>query len=313
MADLETRELEYFVAVAEELHFGRAAVRLSIAQPALSKAIRRVESRLGVRLLHRTSRHVALTPAGEALLHHGRHALNAVAAAAEGARRAADAQARLRLVIKPGGDAELLSRILAAYAERPGARPVEVLFGGATDRADHLRDGRADAALLYVPFDDLTGLDAHTLLVEERVAILPRGHRLAGRAGVRLADLEHETLPRWKGVRWTGVPDDGSGPEIDDGPQMIQLITLGRTIAVLPRSLAGPLPADLVTVPVTDAPPSSIVVARSERDHRPLVAAFLAAAVEAAGSVRSAVAPEAGPVPAGEAKPDATGRGGPRP
>src|ERR1700744_6313190 len=104
MVELETRELEYFMAVAEELHFGRAAVRLSIAQPALSKAIQRVESRLGVPLLVRSSRHVSLTPAGDALLHHGRHALNAVSAAAQAARQAADKQARLRLVLKPGGD-----------------------------------------------------------------------------------------------------------------------------------------------------------------------------------------------------------------
>ncbi|MGW2293132.1 hypothetical protein [Streptomyces violaceorubidus] len=100
-----------------------------------------------------------LTPAGEALLHHGRHALDAVGAAAEKARRAGDRQARLRLVIKPGGDANLLSGILAAYAGRPDARQADILFGGATDRADHVRDGRADVALLYVPFDDLTGLE----------------------------------------------------------------------------------------------------------------------------------------------------------
>src|ERR1700735_972831 len=113
MVDLETRELEYFVAVAEELHFGRAAVRLSIAQPALSKAIRRIETHLGVPLLVRSSRHVSLTPAGTALLHHGRAALHAVSAAAQAARQAGDAQARLRLVIKPGGHATLLSAILA--------------------------------------------------------------------------------------------------------------------------------------------------------------------------------------------------------
>ncbi|MBD0734274.1 LysR family transcriptional regulator [Streptomyces sp. CBMA29] len=283
MSDLETRELEYFVAVAEELHFGRAAERLSIAQPALSKAIRRVEARLGVLLLTRTSRHVALTPAGEALLHHGRHALNAVGAAAESARRAGDARAQLRLVIKPGGDANLLSGILAAYAERPDARRVDVLFGGATDRADHLRDGRADVALLYAPFDDLTGLASQTLFVEGRVAILPRDHRLAGRTELRLADLDGETLPRWQGVGWAGVPDDGSGPEVADVPQMVQLIVLGRMVAVLPRSLAEPAHPGLVCVPVIDAPTSRLVVAWSRRDDRALVASFVRAAVAAAG------------------------------
>lgn len=282
MVDLETRELAYFIAVAEELHFGRAAERLSIAQPALSKAIQRLETRLGVQLLVRTSRHVSLTPAGEALLHDGRHALNAVSAAAEGARRAADPRADLRLVIKPGGDANLLSAILAAYAPQPEALRVDIVFGGATDRADHLRDGRADVALLYSPFDDLTGLASETLLVEGRVAILPRGHRLAGRAELRLADLAGETLPRWKGVAWTGVPDDGTGPEIADGPQMVQLIRLGRTIAVLPRSLAEPLHPELVAVAVIDAPPSRLVVAWPQHDRRPLVAAFVAASRRAA-------------------------------
>ncbi len=295
MADLETRELEYFVAVAEELHFGRAATRLSIAQPALSKAIQRVETRLGVPLLTRSSRHVALTPAGEALLHHGRHALNAVSAAAEGARRAGDADGaeQLRLVIKPGGDANLLSGILAAYAGQPDARRVDVVFGGATDRADHLRDGRADVALLYAPFDDLAGLASETLLVEGRVAVLPRDHRLAARTELRLADLEGDTLPRWKGVRWTGVPDDGSGPEIADAAQMVQLILLGRIVAVLPRSLVEPVHAGLVCVPVIDAPTSRLVVAWPERDRRSLVASFVAAAVGAC-----AAAPAAAPTPA---------------
>ncbi|MFE0413491.1 LysR family transcriptional regulator [Streptomyces tendae] len=280
MAELETRELEYFVAVAEELHFGRAAAGLAIAQPALSKAIRRLESRLGVQLLERSSRHVALTPAGDALLHHGRHALNAVGAAAERTRRAAEHRAHLRLVIKPGGDANLLSGILAAYAGRPDARQVDILFGGATDRADHVRDGRADVALLYAPFDDMTGLDHETLMVEGRVAILPPDHRLASRSEVTLADLAEETLPRWKGVRWTGAPESGQGPEVTDAAEVLQLIRLGRTVALLPRSLAQPMHPDLAYRPVTDAPDSELVLAWSEDDRRPLVASFVAAAAE---------------------------------
>ncbi len=275
MVELETRELEYFVAVADELHFGRAAARLSIAQPALSKAIRRIETRLGVPLFLRSSRHVELTPAGKALQEHGRHALNAVAAAVRSARRAVDTQAHLRLVLKPGGDAGLLSGILAEYAHQPDARRVDILFSGPADRTDFLLDGRADVGLLYVPFDDLDGLDHETLHAEERVAIVPTAHRLAGLASVRTADLEGETLPRWKGV----PGGDGTGPEVADVVQLLQMIKVSRMIGVLPRSLVEPLPPGLVGVPVSDAPPSRLVLAWNEQDRRPLLASFVAAAL----------------------------------
>ena len=276
MVRIDTRELEYFVAVAEELHFGRAAARMSVAQPAVSKTIRQIESRLGLALFVRSSRQVSLTPSGEALLYHGRYALEAVDAAFEHARRAGEAQATLRLVIKPGGDANLLSGILAVYGRRPDARRVEVLFSNTTDRADYLRDGRADVGLLYAPFDDLTGLSCERLFSEGRLALLPPGHCLAGRGELRVADLEHEPMPRWK-----GRSDEGSGPEVADIPQLVQMIILGRTIAVLPRSLAEAAHPALTLVPVVDAPASHLVVAWSQHDHRPLVMSFIAAALEA--------------------------------
>lgn len=276
MTRIDTRELEYFIAAAEELHFGRAAARLSVAQPAVSKTIRQVESRLGFALFVRSSRQVSLTPSGEELLHHGRRALEAVDAAVERARRAGEAQAALRLVIKPGGDANLLSGILAVYGRRPDARRVEVLFSGTIDRADYLRDGRADVGLLYAPFDDLTGLSCERLFSEGRVALLPPGHCLADRGELRVADLEHEPVPRWK-----GRSGEGSGPEVADIPQLVQMIMLGRTIAVLPRSLAEAAHPALTLVPVVDAPASHLVVARSQHDHRPLVRSFIAAALEA--------------------------------
>jgi DNA-binding transcriptional LysR family regulator len=275
MIELETRELEYFIAVADELHFGRAAARLSIAQPALSKAIRRTEARLGVPLFIRDSRHVELTPAGEALREHGRHALNAVSAAVRNARRAGDTQAQLRLVLKPGGDAGLLSGILGEYSRQPDARRVDILFSGPADRSDFLRDGRADVGLLYAPFDDLGGLDHETLYAEDRVVIVPAGHRLAGRTAVRMADLAGETLPRWKGIPGGG----GTGPDVTDALQLLQMIKVNRMIAVLPRSLVEPVPAGLVCVQVTDAPPSRLVLAWNEQDRRPLVASFVAAAL----------------------------------
>ena len=277
MDPLEVRELRYFVTVAEELHFGRAAASLAVAQPALSKTVQRIESRLGVPLLTRTSRSVALTPAGGALLEHGRHALNAMTVAVQQAQRAGQHEP-LRLVLKPGGDANLLSGILAAYAQRPDTSQVDILFSRGTDRVDHLRDGRADVALLYAPFDDLTGLVAETLHVEDRVAVLPDSHPLAGRAGIRTDELAGETFPRW-----TGLPDaDGDGPEITDVAQLVPLVRIGRVVAVLPRSLVTPVPPGVACVPVEDAGPSRIVIARAEHDSRASVAALVAAAREAA-------------------------------
>lgn len=275
MVELETRELEYFIAVADELHFGRAATRLSIAQPALSKAIQRIETRLGVALFVRSSRHVELTPAGEALREHGRHALNAVGAAVRNARRAGDTDPHLRLVLKPGGDAGLLSGILAEYSHQPAAQRVDILFSGPADRTDFLRDGRADVGLLYAPFDNLDGLASETLHTEDRVAILPSTHPLSAHPGVRMSDLAGEPLPRWKGIPAGG---DGTGPEVADVVQLLHMITLGRMIGILPRSLVAPPPANLVCIPVIDAPPSHLVLAWNEHDHRPLVTSFVAAA-----------------------------------
>ncbi|MEY9926748.1 DNA-binding transcriptional LysR family regulator [Catenulispora sp. GP43] len=279
MSDLETRELEYFLAVADELHFGRAAVRLSIAQPALSKAIRRIENRLGVVLFERSSRHVALTAAGTALQEYGRYALNAVGAAVRQAQSAGGVRTHLRFVLKPGGDGGLLSAMLAAYAEQPDARHVDILFSGPADRADFLLDGRADVGLLYAPFDPLDGLAHERLYTEDRVAVVATGHRLAGRDSVLMADLEGEQRPLWKGI--AGQGDDGSPGAVSDVMQMLHMIAVSRVVEVLPRSLVPPLPAGVVLVPVADAPPSHLVLAWNEHDRRPLVASFVQAVLKA--------------------------------
>src|SRR5215212_6509007 len=97
---METRELHYFVAVAEELHFGRAAKRLGIAQPPLSRAIRQLERRLGVTLLDRTSRRISLTPAGEVLRDEAHRVLDAVSSATQRTQRAGRADPRLIAVMK---------------------------------------------------------------------------------------------------------------------------------------------------------------------------------------------------------------------
>ncbi|AZM48864.1 LysR family transcriptional regulator [Streptomyces sp. WAC 06738] len=258
MDTLETRELRYFVAVAEELHFGRAAGRLGIAQPPLSRAIQRLERRLGVRLLERDRRGVALTAAGETLLSEGRAALAATTAAARRTRRAGGAEGpgasrdRLVLAVKAAASHELLHKLLDTYAAEPGAADVEVLPSGTCEQGEMLRDGRADVALMHAPFNSLTGFDSEELTSEGQIAILPAAHPLAARTALTLADVAD--VPGLPLARWSGSAP-GAGPLIHDQTQLAQLIALGRTAAVFPDSARAWLWAEHAAVPLTDAPP----------------------------------------------------------
>ncbi|GIJ56682.1 LysR family transcriptional regulator [Virgisporangium aurantiacum] len=259
---VETRELRYFVAVAQELHFGRAAQRLGIAQPPLSRAIAQLERRLGVTLLERTSRAVALTEAGQVLLREGRAALDAVDAADRRTRRAATGGAGLVLVTKAGASSELLAKLLDAYAAEPGAVAVDVQLCGIGEQERLLRDGRADVALLHHPYDSMSGFDTELLTTEGQLALLPAGHPLTTRDSLRMADLRDVPdlpMPRWP--RRDGTYPDGPGPEVRDNTQLLQLIALGRTLAVLPESVRSHVHDRIATVPVTDAPTVTTMIA----------------------------------------------------
>jgi DNA-binding transcriptional LysR family regulator len=226
---VETRELRYFVAVAEELHFGRAAERLGIAQPPLSRTISQLERRLGVALLERTSRKVTLTQAGAVLLAEGRAILGAVAAAERHTRHAATRQPSLVLATKTGASGELLGKLLDAYAAEPGAVTVDLLLCESHPE-QALYDGRADVALLHQPFDSTAELDTEIMNAEGQVAILPTSHPLAGRSHVRTADVS--SLPDLPLARWPGpggVYPEGPGAEVHNQTQLFQLIALGRT------------------------------------------------------------------------------------
>ncbi|RBY90712.1 LysR family transcriptional regulator [Blastococcus sp. TF02A-26] len=259
---MDTRELRYFVAVAEELHFGRAAQRLNMAQPPLSRAISQLERRLGTSLLERSSRSVSLTDAGAVLLREGRIALDALEAAEQRTRRAALATPGVVLATKAGASEELLAKLLHAYAAEPGAVPVDVVLCGPGQQERLLRSGRADVALLHRPFDGTAGLDTEELLTEGQVAVLPSGHPLAGRRQLRLADLAHVPdlpHPRWPDADGSYAP--GPGPEVRDHTQLLQLVALGRTSVVLPDSVRSMLREGVVAVPVVDAPQVTTVIA----------------------------------------------------
>ncbi|MFG2938052.1 LysR family transcriptional regulator [Streptomyces sp. NPDC048282] len=288
---METRELRYFVAVAEELHFGRAAERLGMAQPPLSRAISLLERRLGATLLERTSRAVVLTEAGSVLLREARAALDAVAAAEQRTRRAALAasgQAGVVLATKAGASNELLAKLLDAYAAEPDSVAVDLLLCGIGEQEHMLRDGRADVALLHLPFDSTAGFDTEELVAERQVLVLPAGHPLTAREQVRTAEAAGVAgLPLARWPRRDGTYPDGPGPEVRDQAQLYQLIALGRACCVVPESVRSQLREDVTTVPVLDAPPVTTVIAWPPHSRSRAVA----------GLVRVATRLTSGPAP----------------
>ncbi|WP_174531094.1 LysR family substrate-binding domain-containing protein, partial [Micromonospora maritima] len=190
-------------------------------------------------------------------------ALDAVAAADRRTRRAAvDGGPGLVLATKAGASSELLPKLLDAYAAEPDAVAVEVLLCGIGEQERLLRDGRADVALLHLPFDSTAGLDTEELVTEQQVLVLPAAHPLAGRTHLRLTDAE--ALPDLPTPRWPlpdGTYPEGPGPEVRDHAQLLQLIALGRAAAVLPESCRTLLRPDLAAVPVPDAPAVTTVIA----------------------------------------------------
>ena len=275
---METRELRYFVAVAEELHVGRAAERLGMAQPPLSRAVAQLERRLGATLFTRGPRGVALTAAGETLLREGRAALDAVEAAERRTRRTAEAVGETPVVLtaKAGASGELLAKLLDAYAAEPGAVDVEVVLSPPGHQAAMLRDGRADVAILHRPFDDVSGFDLDELGVEDQLLVVPAGHPISRRTA--LSVLEATTIPDLPRPRWPhldGTYPDGPGPELRDLTQVLQLVRLGRTAIVLPESARANLGEGLAVVPLLDAPQVTTVIAWPPHSTSPGVAGLV--------------------------------------
>ena len=303
MNELETRQLRYFVAVAEELNFGRAAERLGMAQPPLSRAIRELERQLGVPLLERTTRRVELTPSGEVLLRDARTALAAVSAAGRRAQHAGEKTPHLRVALKADVDGGLLPRILEAYARQETGQPVAFVLGRYGEQVAALRDGRADVAIVLDP-GDVPGVDSEPLVSEPFLLAVAATDPLAAKSEVCLADLAGRMMPGGEPADQGPVSAEvcsigaaeapwraGSGPVTSDLPEIFRLIELGRTVCFFPRSLTVRYPrTDVVYLPVKDLPPATLAVAWAQDSRSVAVAAFVRAAAEVAASAGAAVA-----------------------
>ncbi|MEA2495982.1 MAG: hypothetical protein QOJ29_3893, partial [Thermoleophilaceae bacterium] len=247
---MDLRQLRSFVAVAEELHFSRAAARLHLAQSALSAQVRQLEGEIGGPLFVRSTRRVELTPAGEALLPDAQQLLALADAALERARGLVRGHGR-SLVIgtlgpAPGG---ILAPLIARFsARRPDVR-VEIRAFDFTDTVDGLRGRQADCAFQYLPIED-PELDVTPLLTEPRVVVLPESHRLAGRSELRPEDLRDEmfieqpaSVPQAWRDHWLLVAENGERPRTsprtaDKHEDWLHLIAQGEGIDTAPAVVA---------------------------------------------------------------------------
>ena len=189
---LELRQLRYFVAVAEELHFGRAARRLGMTQPPLSLQIRQLEEMLGVTVFERTSRRVQLTPAGRALLEEGRHLIADFERVANAARRAARGETgSLTVAFVVSVMFLSLPRIIGNFRQRfPGVR-LEIRELSTNQQTDALRNGELDVGFLREPMRDAE-LVTEAMMNEHLLLAVSKRHPLATRKRLSLRDVANE-------------------------------------------------------------------------------------------------------------------------
>jgi len=279
--DLDLRKVRYFVAVADTLHFGRAAEQLHIAQPALSRQIRALEQDLGAALFTRDSHGVVLTDAGTQLLTDAAPLL----ASADAARRRVTAAAR--------GDQRLMVGFRAGIAVTPAIQQfatrhpdvrVDVQRIEADEQAGMLLDGRIDIGYVRLPIDE-AGLRVVPLYTEPRVAVLPTGHRLAGKEEVTEADLAGEPL-LWHAdasTQPTRRPHLNAGYLVRGVDETLEHVAAGRGISFLARSATVFYTHPEVTyVPVRDLAPDQVCLAVATSHRSPVVADFFTAAQAAA-------------------------------
>lgn len=279
--DLDLRKLRYFVAVAERLHFGRAAEELHIAQPVLSRQIRALEHDLGASLLTRDSHGVTLTEAGRQLLDDAGPLL----ASAHAVRRRVSVAARgsRRLVVGFRSGIPVIPASRAFEAQHPDVVvDVQRLEWG--DQAAMLLDGRVDVAYVRLPIDE-TGLRLTPLYTEPLMVALPAGHRLAGKEEVTETDLAGEPLV-WHGdasTQPTRRPLPDSGLRVRGVEEKLEHVAAGRGISFVGRSetlfYARP---DISYVPVSDLAPDQVFVAMAASRTSPMADDFFAVAQETA-------------------------------
>ncbi len=260
---IETRLLQQFIAVAEELHFNRAAERLHMAQPPLSQAIRKLEAAVGAPLFERTPRSVALTPAGAAFLETARRTVQSLEEGVAQTRRVAQGmEGHLTLTFINIAPYAPLLQALRHFRERNPGIAFTMREATTQEQVNALERGEADIGFMRTPGTTTPHLRMQRLLSERICVALPTGHPLAARARVDLALLRNEAFVASPRTLGKGFHDQliglcqtaGFVPDIvQHGRQMqtlIALVAAGFGIALLPASLATETREDVVFRPL---------------------------------------------------------------
>jgi len=286
---VELRQLRYFVAVAEERHFGRAAARLHIAQPPLSQQIRRFEAELGEPLLYRTTRSVELAPAGEVLLERAREILAAVDSAIEDARRAARGEyGRLAIGFTGSSTYELLPAIAAALRTELAGVVLDLRGELLTPaQVARLLDGTLDLGLLRPPIRE-RDLCIEVLRSEPLIVVLPETHPLADAESIPLGLLEKEpfvTYPsHFRSVLHDAVEDacaaHGFKPvaahEVAETATLVSFVAAGLGVSLVPASVGNMTVRGAIYRPLTqDTTRVELAAAWRRDDDRPVLARAL--------------------------------------
>lgn len=285
---MELRQLRYFLVLAEELHFGRAAERLAIAQPGLTQHIQRLEWELGVLLFDRSQRRVQLTAAGAVLREEGRRALAQTDRAVALTQRAGRGEVgRLVLGAAESASYAILPELLRAYRREYPDVDLAVRMMNTASQVAAVRSGEIDAGLARMPVDT-EGLAARTIRVDPVAVLLPEGHRLAAASAVALPDLAGEPLviypaaPRTSWVdfilsvfRDAGV-EPGPGQEASDTFTAMALVAAGLGITLVPGTAGLFSRPGLVWRPLAEpAPRTTLVLLHARERPTPTVAALL--------------------------------------
>ena len=292
---MELRQLRYLVALADERNFTRAATRTHVAQPALSQQIRRLEDELGLRLVERTTRQVAITDAGNLLVARARRILaeldaaNGELLALKGLR-----SGHVRVGTMHTMGPIDVSLVLAIFHERYRGIELTVREQSSEELADMLRNDELDLAFLSVTERiESHGLGLHQLLLEELVVLLPVEHRLAKRRRLRIDELEGEEFisfregARLRELLFTAAREAGFRPNVklesNESARIRRLVSRGMGVAILPRSDAVAPGADVAVLALSGPPLArDITLAwREGRRHPPAVLEFLALARDA--------------------------------